>query len=122
MADTESGVNAATTRARIEHLRELREQARVGGGQRRIYAQHAKGKLTAHERLDLLLDTDSFVEIHQFVHHRSTAFGLENERYYGAGVVTGYGRIDGRLVYVFSQDFTVFGGSLSETPGEKICN
>jgi propionyl-CoA carboxylase beta chain len=121
MADTESGVNAATTRARIEHLRELREQARVGGGQRRIDAQHAKGKLTAHERLDLLLDTDSFVEIDQFVQHRSTAFGLENERYYGDGVVTGYGRIDGRLVYVFSQDFTVFGGSLSETHGEKIC-
>src|ERR1051326_8684843 len=121
MAETESGVNAATTQARIEHLRELREQARVGGGQRRIDAQHAKGKLTAHERLDLLLDPDTFVEIDQFVQHRSTAFGLENERYYGDGVVTGYGRIDGRLVYVFSQDFTVFGGSLSETHGEKIC-
>ena len=99
----------------------MREQARLGGGQRRIEAQHAKGKLTARERLDLLLDPGSFVEIDQFVTHRSTAFGLDNERYYGDGVVTGYGRIDGRLVFVFSQDFTVFGGSLSETHGEKIC-
>ncbi|TMF00300.1 MAG: acyl-CoA carboxylase subunit beta [Chloroflexi bacterium] len=105
----------------MEHLRALREQARLGGGQRRIEAQHAKGKLTARERLDLLLDPGSFVEIDQFVTHRSTAFGLDNERYYGDGVVTGYGRIDGRLVFVFSQDFTVFGGSLSETHGEKIC-
>jgi acetyl-CoA carboxylase carboxyltransferase component len=121
MTDTESDLHAASTQAKIDHLRELREQARVGGGQRRIEAQHAKGKLTARERLDLLLDPDTFVEIDQFVQHRSTAFGLENERYYGDGVVTGYGRIDGRLVYVFSQDFTVFGGSLSETHGEKIC-
>src|ERR1043166_5513120 len=103
MAETDSSVDAATTRARIEHLRELREQARVGGGQRRIDAQHAKGKLTARERLDLLLDPESFVEVDQFVQHRSTAFGLENERYYGDGVVTGYGRIDGRLVYVDRQ-------------------
>jgi propionyl-CoA carboxylase beta chain len=115
------GTDAATTHAKIEHLRELREQAQVGGGERRIESQHAKGKLTARERLDLLLDTDTFVEIDQFVQHRSTSFGLENEHYYGDGVVTGYGRIDGRLVYVFSQDFTVFGGSLSETHGEKIC-
>src|SRR5689334_7981513 len=115
MTETDSGVHAATTRAKIYHLRELREQARVGGGQRRIEAQHAKGKLTARERLDLLLDPDSFVEIDQFVQHHSTAFGLENERYYGDGVVTGYGCIDGRLVYVFSQDFTLFGGSLSES-------
>src|ERR1051326_4581759 len=121
MADTESGVDAATTRARIEHLRELREQARVGGGQRRIDAQHAKGKLTARERLDLLLDPESFVEVDQFVQHRSTAFGLENERYYGDALPIWYGRIDGRLVYVFSQDFTVFGGSLSESHGQKIC-
>jgi propionyl-CoA carboxylase beta chain len=115
------GIDAATTHEKIEHLRELREQARAGGGERRIESQHAKGKLTARERLDLLLDADSFVEIDQFVQHRSTSFGLENEHYYGDGVVTGYGRIDGRLVYVFSQDFTVFGGSLSETHGEKIC-
>jgi acetyl-CoA carboxylase carboxyltransferase component len=120
-SDTTRGVRDATTREKIEYLRSLREQAKQGGGERRIESQHAKGKLTARERLDLLLDPDTFVEIDQFVQHRSNAFGLENERYYGDGVVTGYGRIDGRLVYVFSQDFTVFGGSLSETHGEKIC-
>ena len=120
-SETGAGSHASTTTEKIEHLRALREQARLGGGQRRIEAQHAKGKLTARERLDLLLDPGSFVEIDQFVTHRSTAFGLDNERYYGDGVVTGYGRIDGRLVFVFSQDFTVFGGSLSETHGEKIC-
>src|SRR5918911_3155865 len=113
-SETERGIHASTTRDKIEHLRELREQARLGGGQRRIDAQHAKGKLTARERLDLLLDAGSFVEIDQFVTHRASDFGLENERYYGDGVITGYGRIDGRLVYVFSQDFTVFGGWLSE--------
>ncbi len=112
---------ASTTAGKIEHLRELRTQARLGGGQRRIDAQHAKGKLTARERLDLLLDPGTFVEIDQFVTHRSTEFGLAGEKYFGDGVVTGYGRIDGRLVYVFSQDFTVFGGSLSEAHGEKIC-
>ena len=111
----------ATTQARIEHLRQLREEAELGGGQRRIEAQHAKGKLTARERLDLLLDPDTFIEIDKFAQHHSTSFGLDSERYYGDGVVTGYGRIDGRLVYVFSQDFTVFGGSLSETHGQKIC-
>src|SRR5438477_6424759 len=116
-----SGIHATTTQDKIEHLRQLREQARLGGGEPRIGAQHAKGKLTARERLDLLLDADTFVEIDQFVTHRSTSFGLENEHYYGDGVVTGYGQIDGRLVYVFSQDFTVFGGSLSESHGEKIC-
>src|ERR671927_180796 len=120
-SNTESGIDASTTREKIEHLRELRDQARLGGGERRIEAQHAKGKLTARERLDLLLDPGTFVEIDQFVTHRATGFGLENEHYYGDGVVTGYGRIDGRLVYVFSQDFTVFGGSLSEAHGEKIC-
>src|SRR5215831_1921768 len=111
----------ATTRGKIEHLRQLREEARLGGGEKRIAAQHAKRKLTARERLDLLLDPGTFVEIDQFVQHRSTSFGLENEHYYGDGVVTGYGRVDGRLVYVFSQDFTVFGGSLSESHGQKIC-
>jgi acetyl-CoA carboxylase carboxyltransferase component len=120
-AGIEPGIHAGTTHEKIEHLRSLREQARQGGGEARVSAQHAKGKLTARERLDLLLDPGTFVEIGQFVTHRSSAFGLENERYYGDGVVTGYGRIDGRLVYVFSQDFTVFGGSLSETHGEKIC-
>jgi acetyl-CoA carboxylase carboxyltransferase component len=120
-SETEGGIHASTTQEKIAHLRELREQARLGGGERRIVAQHAKGKLTARERLDLLLDPSTFVEIDQFVTHRASGFGLENERYFGDGVVTGYGRIDGRLVYVFSQDFTVFGGSLSETHGEKIC-
>jgi propionyl-CoA carboxylase beta chain len=115
------GVHATTTSEKIAHLRELREQASLGGGERRIEAQHAKGKLTARERVDLLLDEGSFVEIDRFVTHRATGFGLEDEHYFGDGVVTGYGRIDGRLVYVFSQDFTVFGGSLSETHGEKIC-
>src|SRR6266516_337911 len=120
-SETERGVHASTTHDKIEHLRDLREQARLGGGERRIEAQHAKGKLTARERLDLLLDQGTFVEIDRFVTHRSSSFGLDNEHYYGDGVVTGYGKIDGRLVYVFSQDFTVFGGSLSETHGEKIC-
>src|SRR5437899_7292093 len=120
-SETEAGSHASTTTEKIEHLRALREQARLGGGQRRIEAQHAKGKLTARERLDLLLDSGTFVEIDQFVTHRSSSFGLDNEHYYGDGVVTGYGKIDGRLVFVFSQDFTVFGGSLSETHGEKIC-
>src|ERR1051326_7150022 len=119
--ETEHGSEASTTHAKIGHLRELRERARLGGGERRIEAQHAKGKLTARERLDLLVDEGTFVEIDQFVTHRATGFGLENEHYYGDGVVTGYGRVNGRLVYVFSQDFTVFGGSLSETHGEKIC-
>ena len=93
----------------------------MGGGSARIESQHKKGKLTARERLQLLLDEGSFQEIGMFVTHRSTDFGLENEKYYGDGVVTGYGTIDGRMVYVFSQDFTVFGGSLSETYSEKIC-
>jgi acetyl-CoA carboxylase carboxyltransferase component len=120
-SETEQGVHAETTQAKIEHLRELREQAQLGGGEARIRSQHAKGKLTARERLDLLLDPGSFVEIDRFVAHHSTSFGLEDQHYYGDGVVTGYGHIDDRLVYVFSQDFTVFGGSLSETHGEKIC-
>src|SRR5437660_10812451 len=120
-SETERGIHASTTHDKIEHLRELRDQARLGGGERRIAAQHAKGKLTARERLDLLLDAGTFVEIDRFVTHRSSSFGLENELYYGDGVVTGYGQIGGRLMYVFSQDFTVFGGSLSETHGAKIC-
>ncbi|HEU4878045.1 MAG TPA: acyl-CoA carboxylase subunit beta, partial [Gemmatimonadaceae bacterium] len=90
-------------------------------GEKRVKAQHAKGKLSARERLDLLLDEGSFTELDRFVVHRSHDFGLENERYYGDGVITGHGKIDGRLVYVFSQDFTVFGGSLSEAFAEKIC-
>ena len=105
----------------VTELKEKRAEIKLGGGQRRIEAQHAKGKLTARERLHFLLDEGSFEEIGILVRHRSFDFGLEKNRPYGDGVVTGYGRINGRLVYVFSQDFTVFGGSLSETHAEKIC-
>ncbi|GIW09906.1 MAG: hypothetical protein KatS3mg061_0963 [Dehalococcoidia bacterium] len=107
--------------AKIAQLRALREQARLGGGPKRIAAQHARGKLTARERLDLLLDEGSFVEFDMFVTHRTTDFGLAEQKYLGDGVVTGWGKIDGRPVFIFSQDFTVFGGSLSETYAEKIC-
>jgi propionyl-CoA carboxylase beta chain len=96
-------------------------QAQLGGGQARIDKQHKKGKLTARERLQLLLDEGSFEEIGMLVGHRCTDFGMEKQQYLGDGVVTGYGKVNGRLVYVFSQDFTVFGGSLSETHAEKIC-
>ena len=105
---------------KLDHLEELRRQAELGGGERRLKAQHERGKLSARERLDLLLDEDSFVELDRFVTHRATDFGLEHEKYLGDGVVTGYGSINGRLVFVFSQDFTVFGGSLSEAHAEKI--
>ncbi len=104
-----------------ELLAAKREQALLGGGKARIESQHKKGKLTARERIHFLLDEGSFEEIGSMVTHRSTDFGLEKEKYLGDGVVTGYGNINGRLVYVFSQDFTVFGGSLSETHAEKIC-
>lgn len=102
-------------------LQQKDEEAFLLGGQRRIDSQHKKGKLTARERLDLLLDEGTFEEIGRFVTHRSTEFGLEKQKFPGDGVVTGYGKIDGRLIYVFSQDFTVFGGSLSEAYAEKIC-
>src|SRR5687768_3395246 len=108
-------------REKLELLESRAAEAELGGGAARLAAQHEKGKLSARERLDLLLDEGSFVEFDRFVTHRSTDFGLESQRVYGDGVVTGYGRIDGRLVYVFSQDFTVFGGSLSESFAEKIC-
>jgi propionyl-CoA carboxylase beta chain len=107
-------------REKLQQLEELRRRAEQGGGEARIEAQHARGKLTARERLDVLLDDGSFVELDRFVVHRASDFGLEREKYLGDGVVTGYGTIDGRLVYVFSQDFTVFGGSLSEAHAEKI--
>ena len=97
----------------IKQLEAKREQARLGGGQKRINAQHGKGKLTARERIELLLDEGSFEEWDMFVEHRCTDFGMANESVPGDGVVTGYGMINGRLVFVFSQDFTVFGGSLS---------
>ena len=101
---------------------ELRRQtARLGGGQKRIDSQHAKGKLTARERIELFLDEGSFEEFDMFVAHRCTDFGMEEDRPYGDGVVTGWGTVNGRQVYVFSQDFTVFGGSLSETHAQKIC-
>ncbi|MBS1645610.1 MAG: acyl-CoA carboxylase subunit beta [Bacteroidetes bacterium] len=106
---------------KIAELREKNAQALLGGGASRIESQHKKGKLTARERLQLLLDEGSFQEIGAFVTHRSHDFNLDQETYLGDGVVTGYGTIQGRLVYVFSQDFTVFGGSLSETHAEKIC-
>lgn len=106
---------------KIETLESKITEALKGGGDKRIESQHKKGKLTARERLHFLLDEGSFQEIGMFVTHRSTEFGLDREKYLGDGVVTGYGTINGRLVYVFSQDFTVFGGSLSETFAEKIC-
>jgi propionyl-CoA carboxylase beta chain len=105
----------------VEILREKNAAAQLGGGAARIASQHKKGKLTARERIDVLLDEHSFEEIGMLVKHRCTDFGMEKEQYLGDGVVTGYGTINGRLVYVFSQDFTVFGGSLSETHAEKIC-
>ncbi|HVA99353.1 MAG TPA: acyl-CoA carboxylase subunit beta [Bacteroidia bacterium] len=106
---------------KLEILSQKIAEAQLGGGEKRIESQHKKGKLTARERLHFLLDENSFEEIGMFVTHRSVEFGLEKEKYLGDGVVTGYGTINGRLVYVFSQDFTVFGGSLSETHAEKIC-
>jgi propionyl-CoA carboxylase beta chain len=105
---------------KLERLEELSRRAEEGGGADRIQAQHERGKLSARERLDLLLDEGSFVELDRFVTHRSTDFGLGDKKILGDGVVTGYGTIHGRLVYAFSQDFTVFGGSLSETHAEKI--
>jgi propionyl-CoA carboxylase beta chain len=106
---------------KIELLQQKRAESLLGGGEKRIEDQHKKGKLTARERLHFLLDDGSFQEIGAFVIHRSKDFGMENQQYLGDGVITGYGKINGRLVYVFSQDFTVFGGSLSETHAEKIC-
>ena len=105
----------------LEELHRRQAATEQGGGPARIAQQHRKGKLTARERLDLLLDEGSFVELDRFVTHRATDFGLAEQQIPGDGVVTGWGRVDGRLVYVFSQDFTVFGGSLSETHAEKIC-
>jgi acetyl-CoA carboxylase carboxyltransferase component len=110
-----------TTREKLDELRRLKEQALLGGGKARIEAQHKKGKLTARERLDLLLDPGSFQELDMFATHRTSDFGLADQKVLGDGVVTGYGKVDGRLIYVFSQDFTVFGGSLSEAHAEKIC-
>ena len=110
-----------TDESRIEQLRALKAQARMGGGEERIGRQHDQGKLTARERLDLLLDKGSFHEIDMFVTHRAHDFGMDAKKFLSDSVVTGWGTIDGRLVYVFSQDFTVFGGSLSQVHSEKIC-
>src|SRR5512134_2455629 len=110
-----------STRDKLELLQRRRAEAEQGGGPERIATQHSKGKMTARERLDVLLDPGSFVELDRFVTHRATDFGLADQKFLGDGVVTGWGRVEGRLVYVFSQDFTVFGGSLSETYAEKIC-
>ncbi len=111
----------ASARDLLDDLNHRRAASEMGGGEARIAQQHKKGKLTARERLDLLFDPGSFSELDRFVTHRSTDFGLADLTYPGDGVVTGFGRVDGRLVYAFSQDFTVFGGSLSEAHAEKIC-
>src|SRR5210317_725856 len=105
----------------VEQLEQKRKAAALGGGQQRIDTQHGRGKLTARERLELLLDEGSFEEWDTFVEHRCTDFGMEEKKVLGDGVVTGYGTVNGRMVFVFSQDFTVFGGSLSEAHAEKIC-
>lgn len=106
---------------KIQHLRELRAQSRMGGGLDRIETQHKRGRLTAHERIELVLDKGSFREIDPFVVHRTTDFGLDQKKYLGDSVITGWGTIQGRLVYIFSQNFTVFGGSLGEAHAEKVC-
>ena len=106
---------------RIEELKAMREKARAGGGARRIDSQHAKGKLTARERLDLLLDKGSFQELEPYTSQRKDVMGGVTEEFFGDGVVTGYGEIDGRTVYVYAQDFTVQGGALGEMQSKKIC-
>jgi propionyl-CoA carboxylase beta chain len=109
-----------STEERLKQLLQMKDQARLGGGLKRIEAQHERGKLTARERIDLLLDPGTFEELDQLMVHRATEFGIDKQHYLGDAVVTGYGKIDGRGVFVFSQDFTVFGGSLSEAMGEKM--
>lgn len=119
--DTKKTEQPKLTPNNVQRLQDMRVASKQGGGEKRIQRQHDKGKLTARERLDVLLDPNSFNEIDAFVTHRSSAFGLEDQKVLGDGVVTGSGTINGRPVYVYSQDFTVFGGSLSETHAEKIC-
>ena len=109
-----------STEDKIRQLETMNDELLDAGGKERIEKQHAKGKLTARERIDLLMDKGSFHEIGKFVTHRSRDFGMDKQQIYGDGVITGYGTIAGRTVYVYSQDFTVFGGSLSETHAEKI--
>ncbi|MBI4471378.1 MAG: methylmalonyl-CoA carboxyltransferase, partial [Acidobacteria bacterium] len=110
-----------TTASRIEHLLELNRAAELGGGKQRLEKQKSDGKMTARERIALLVDKDTFEELDKFITHRCLDFGMQEQQFPGDGVVSGYGRIDGRLVYLFAQDFTVFGGSLSETNAQKIC-
>jgi len=107
--------------SKIQKLRETKAQSRLGGGEERIAAQHTRGRLTARERIDLLLDKGSFREVDAFVVHRTNDFGLDQQKYLADSVITGWGTVEGRLVYVFSQDFTVFGGSLGEVHAEKVC-
>src|SRR5690606_6830802 len=114
-------VRNGTGDSRLQELRAKKAAAKMGGGEERIARQHARGRMTAHERLELLLDKGSFHELDVFVTHNATDFGLADQKYLGDGVVTGYGTINGRLVYVYSQDFTVFGGSVSHSHAMKIC-
>lgn len=118
MSEPQSEIH--TTAGKIADLRRRIDEATHAGSVRAVEKQHAKGKLTARERVELLLDEGSFVELDEFARHRSTNFGIEKNRPYGDGVVTGYGTVDGRPVCVYSQDFTIFGGSLGEVYGEKI--
>lgn len=117
---TETGINIHTTAGKLADLERRVDEAVHAGSARAVEKQHARGKKTARERIEMLLDEGSFVELDEFARHRSTNFGLERTRPYGDGVVTGYGTVDGRQVCVFAQDFTVFGGSLGEVFGEKI--
>src|SRR5258706_7778468 len=114
-------ISSEVLQQKFAELERKNQEALLGGGEKRIEQQHAKGKLTARERIQLLIDEGTFEEIGKFVMHRTKDFGLDKEYYLGDGVVTGYGTINGRLVYVYAQDFTVFGGALSETHAEKIC-
>ena len=122
---TRKAKSTSSTRSNLpDKLRDLeskRSTAMLGGGQQRVDQQHDRGKLTARERINLLLDKDSFEELDTFVTHRSSDFGIGERQYLGDAVVTGYGEIEGRLTYIYAQDFTVFGGSLSEVVAEKIC-
>ena len=117
---TKRKIKSETLQPKFDELERKNLESLLGGGEKRIEQQHKRGKLTARERIHLLLDEGSFEELGKFVMHRAKDFGLDKEHYLGDGVITGYGTIQGRLVYVFSQDFTVFGGSLSETHAEKI--
>ena len=114
-------IERAASNKKLEELERLREQSALGGGQRRIDQQHERGKLTARERIDVLMDKGTFQELDSFVTHRATDFGLGESHHPGDAVVTGYGKVNGRLTFVYAHDFTVVGGSVSEVVGEKIC-